>query len=448
MKIKYVIYIGLFFIICMLPSAGLFFSGVSQSMENRETAKTPVLLEEDGINKYFLSDAGKWFEDHFAFRNEMVTGYAKLMGKTFGVSSQQKVIVGKDGWLFYKDSLKDFQGTEQMTDRQLFDVAHSLGMIQQYAQKNGIRFAFTIAPNKNSLYGAYMPYYYQPFRKTEGNMERLKKYLQAERVNYIDLYEVFQNQQEILYHKRDSHWNYQGAALAADRILQGLGKQRPSYADRKFTVCADFEGDLDKMLYPSAVKPEEEIYYDPPAQFTYCEEVESNFAPKISTRSDGMGSLVMYRDSFGNALLPYMAEVYETAYFSRALPYQLQDLAQHKADTLIIERAERFLPDMAQEAPYMEAPDIEIPLADIKTGAEKTLEIVDLRQIKQGGFIQVTGKAPADALKDNSRIYIRVNGRQWYEAFPISDADGREGFSLLLPIAYDSENKFELFLME
>lgn len=156
----------------------------------------------------------------------------------------------------------------------------------------------------------------------------------------------------------------------------------------------------------------------------------------------------MYRDSFGNALLPYMAEVYETAYFSRALPYQLQDLAQHQADTLIIERAERFLPDMAQEAPYMEAPDIEIPLADIETGTEKTLEIADLRQIKQGDFIQVTGTAPADALKDNSRIYIRVNGSQWYEAFPVSDADGREGFSLLLPIAYDTENKFELFLME
>lgn len=347
---SYYLYIAAFLIIGLFPAAGLLFTGVQQSEENRNITKAPVLFVEDGINPYFLSDAGAWFEDHFAFRKETVTGFALLLGKTFGVSSQQSVITGTDGWLFYKDSLEDFQGIRQMTDRQLFDVAHSMAMIQQYAEKNGIQFAFTIAPNKNSLYGSYMPYYYQPFRKSKGNMERLKKYLQIEQMRYIDLYEVLSSKEQVLYHKRDSHWNNEGAALASDRILTGLGKEHPSYADREYEVRCDFEGDLDRMLYPAAAKPEEERYYIPSPQFTYCEEVESNFAPKISTVSKGSGSLVMYRDSFGNAFLPFMAEVYEQAYFSRALPYQLDDLAKHQADTLIIERAERFLPEMAREA--------------------------------------------------------------------------------------------------
>ena len=130
MKKKYYLYIAAFLIICMFPSAGLLFTGVQQSAENRDTAKAPALMKEDGMNQYFLNDAGAWFEDHFAFRKEAVTGYALLLGKTFGVSSQQGVITGRDGWLFYKDSLEDFQGTSQMTDRQLFDVAHSLAMIQ------------------------------------------------------------------------------------------------------------------------------------------------------------------------------------------------------------------------------------------------------------------------------------------------------------------------------
>ena len=234
MKNKYRIYIALFILICLFPSAGLLLSGVEQSSENRETAKAPVLMNEEGINVHVLSDAGAWFEDHFAFRNECVTGYALLLGKLFGVSAQTGVITGTDGWLFYKDSLEDFQGTGQMTQRQLFDVAHTMAMIQEYANNNGAEFAFMIAPNKNSLYREYMPYYYQPFRTNKSNMERLKPYLQ-ERVNYIDLYERLRSENEILYHKRDSHWNNEGAAMAADEILTCMGLEQ----EERYEGCSD-----------------------------------------------------------------------------------------------------------------------------------------------------------------------------------------------------------------
>ena len=54
------------------------------------------------------------------------------------------------------------------------------------------------------------------------------------------------------------------------------------------------------------------------------EEISSNFDPRITTVNPVKeGSLVMYRDSFGNALLPYMADAYANAYFSRGIPYQL-----------------------------------------------------------------------------------------------------------------------------
>ena len=89
------------------------------------------------LNPNFLKDAGTWFEDHFAFRDEAITAYALLLEKGFGVSAQERVITGKDGWLFYKDSLADFQGTAPMSERQLFDTAHSLAMIQEYARQHG-----------------------------------------------------------------------------------------------------------------------------------------------------------------------------------------------------------------------------------------------------------------------------------------------------------------------
>lgn len=444
-KYKYQIYILLFFALCLIPSFGLFFTGPEESSENRETAQMPQLYTEEGMNVHFLNDTGKWFEEHFAFRNEWVSSYALLMEKVFGVSSQERVIVGKDGWLYYKDSLDDFQGANQMTERQLYDVAHSMAMIQAYAKKNGADFAFTIAPNKNSLYGSNMPYYYQNFRTKGSNRERLLKYLKRENVHYVDLYEVFSSKGQVLYHKRDSHWNNEGASVAADAILTTLEKEHPSYTERKFQTRKDFFGDLNHMLYPAFAAAEEEIYYDPLPEFSYCGEVSSNFEPKISTEAKaGEGSLVMYRDSFGNALLPYMAEVYKDAYFSRGIPYYLFDLAEHGADTLVIERAERFLPDMAKEAANMEAPMVQEGMSDAKINPD----IKELQVVKQGESWKVTGVIPDDCLKTESKIYIKVNGKAVYEAFPVSCEDGQEGFSMFLgeSALQDGDNQFELYL--
>lgn len=446
MKKKYSVYNLLFLLICLLPSAGLFVTGIRESSENRDSAQMPGLLTDDGLNPYFLNDAGKWFEDHFAFREEAVTGYALLLGKGLGVSSQEKVITGTDGWMFYQDSLADFQGTMPMTDRQLFDTAHCIAMVQEYAHHNGADFVFAVAPNKNSLYGEYMPYYYQPPHKEKSNLERLEAYLQAEHVNYADLYGCFQNSSRMLYHKTDSHWNNLGAALAADRILSGIGKAHASYTDRPYSVRKDFQGDLAHMLYPAMPVFEEEIYYEPAPQFSFCGNVKSNFEPKISTRSDGDGSLVMYRDSFGNALLPFMAEAFESAWFSRALPYYLSDLSEHRADALVIERAERFLPEMAQQAPEMEAPAVVWDAAVM--GASVKAEC--LEETVKGEYTKVTGNLPMHVIKEQSRIYIRIGKGRCYEAFPVCAADGQEGFALLVRTRelQDAGHVLEIFVSE
>lgn len=430
MKKNYWIYIITFLVICLIPSAGLVSGQSETSSENRELAPAPALMDEDGFNERVLSDTGAYFEDHFAFRNEWVTGYAFLLDKVFGVSAQDGVITGQHNWLYYKDSLNDYQGSEQMTERQLFDVAHSLSLVQAYAEQNHIQFAFTVAPNKNSLYGDNMPYYYRFFREKENNFSRLQKYLDSEDICYVDLYNMLKEPTEVLYHARDSHWNNKGASMAADAVLKSLGKEHDSYQEREYQIRRDYEGDLDTMLYPAAVSKEDEIYYDPAPSFEYCEKVESNFEPKINTKAAGKdGSLVMYRDSFGNALLPFMAEAFGDAYFSRGVPYQLTDLFTYKADTLVIERAERFLPDMAANAPVMAAPII--PSRSL-TDVEFTEDIADLTVTDQGAFTKITGEVPAEELDVDSKIYIRVNGLLNYEAFPVARKDGKEGFQLLV----------------
>ena len=53
--------------------------------------------------------------------------------------------------------------------------------------------------------------------------ERLAEALEAEGVEYLDLFELFRSRSETLYFEHDSHWTSRGAALAADAINSVLG---------------------------------------------------------------------------------------------------------------------------------------------------------------------------------------------------------------------------------
>lgn len=419
-------YIALFFVICLIPFAGMPFAQAETSAENRTLAAFPsVYTEQEGFNVNFLSDAGDYFQDHFAFRNELVTANALLNGKLLGVSTASGVIQGTDNWLYYKDSLNDFQGTNLLSERSLFNIAHTLSMMQEGLQAKGVRFLFTVAPNKNSLYGENMPYYDSMKVTEENNLARLVPLLESEGVAYADLKSLFESQEEILYHERDSHWNNKGAALAADYLMELLEKEHDSYAHETYTEREDFIGDLDEMLYPAALTPETEIYYDRIQTFAYVGEVESNFDPRITTVNPvKSGSLVMYRDSFGNTLLPFLADTYSSAYFSRGVPYQLSDVDTMAADTVIVERAERFLPEMAENPPVMEAP-LALPSGEENTVAEDG--VPDVSMALQGTVYKISGWISPEYLDWDSEIYIRLNGEMLYEAFP---ADVEAGESL------------------
>ena len=239
----------------------------------------------------------------------------------------------------------------------------------------------------------------------------------------------------VLYHKRDSHWNNKGAAVAAETLLSSLKKEHVSYKEEPYNIKTDFTGDLDEMLYPLATTPEEEVYYGRQTTFAYVGEVGSNFDPKITTVNPVKeGSLVMFRDSFGNALLPFMADAYAKAYFSRGVPYQMSEVDEKDADTVIVERAERFLPEMAQSPPVMEGPERQVNVSEedtVPAGAGAVqCEI-------QGDLEKITGCIDEKYLDTDSRIYIRLNHDKIYEAFPmdVSTEDGKpdsSGFCLYL----------------
>lgn len=424
-------YVVVIMFLLVIPFAGMIFWPTQETTENTVLAKWPSFMTEKGINEEYLADMGAYFEDHFAFRQNFVTANALLRGKLLKTGATDQVVVGSDDWLYYAGTLDDYQGKNLFSERELYIVAQNIKMMQEYVESQGSRFILAVAPNKNSLYNANMPYYIQ-----EGgahNWDLLTEYLDACGVTYVDLHQLFQEEEEVLYFKRDSHWNNKGAVLAYNALMEQMGENHESYLNVPYEVEKVHSGDLDEMLYPLAVDLEEEYQYDKEFHFQYVNEVKDNMDDWIETVQPGeKSSLLMYRDSFGESLLPFMAEEMEHAYFSRLVPYNLTQVEQYHPDYVVVERVERRLSAFAEEAPIMRAPLRENPTS-LQAETDSTLHVE-----KQGGYLMISGKIDKEYIQTETEILVSVRDSatmetKTYQAFGILTEDGEgNGYQLYL----------------
>ena len=131
-----------------------------------------------------------------------------------------QVIVGKDDWLYFGGTVNDYRGRNLLSEREMYNVIHNITLMQNHVQQNGSQFVLMVIPNKNTLYDEAMPYYVKP--GDTSNLERLTELLTERGVEFIDVKELFQNEEEVLYFHRDSHWNNKGAVLAYNALMEKL----------------------------------------------------------------------------------------------------------------------------------------------------------------------------------------------------------------------------------
>ena len=367
----------IFIILCMgcllIPSVGMFIRPTQISYENRELAELPSLWSADGtFNRAFFDGLSDYVADHIALRDQLTAAQAIAEERIFSVSARDSVIAGDRDWLYYTATLDDYLHVDQISDRELYNIAHNVYLIQEYCTLLGKKFLFTIPPNKNSLYDEQMPAVYRRERerniengRAESDFERLLPYLEAEGVHYIDLDRLFSEQEAVLYYRKDSHWNNEGARLVYNALLDELGIGHENYEDLEPAITNDYIGDLNQMLYGAAAQPEEALHYLNSKDYFYYENGEAVTAPdsdmveenEVETINPlGKGNLLMYRDSFGNSLIPFLSEHFSYAYYSKIVPYPLSDLVTKLPDYVIIEKVERHLPTLAEVAPVMSAP--------------------------------------------------------------------------------------------
>ena len=391
-------------------------------------AAAPQLITEEGtLNKSFFQDFETYFNEHIALRNPLVYADAMIQTSLFQESNVSGVISGTEGWLYYSSTLDDFLGNNVLSDRQLYNLAHNFSVVQEYLEVQNIDFVLTIPPNKNTLYGENMPYYKSYIVNSEHSAANLASYLSTQNVCYLDLFQLFESQEETLYLLRDSHWNQKGACLAYNAIMDTLAYPHTDYSDAEPALVKNENGDLNKMLYSFYGTLEENYDYDLSQEYTYANEVESVEDGWIITENEsGTGSLLMFRDSFANTLIPFFSNEFSTAYYSKGEPNMLEQYVEaYDPDCVVIEKVERNIANYLNNPPIITPPPAELP-ANITIATTDTTGQIE-ESLNAVNYYQLSGTIDKQRMQEESEVLVQVDDNV-YRAYHT----GEDGYCLYL----------------
>lgn len=411
----------------LIPMAGMAFWPTNTSTENKTLAAWPSLIDKSGLNTEFLPQAGEYFEDHFAFRPALVNAASALEMAVFQESPMQEVIAGTDGWLFYWNTYDDYMGTNPLSDRQLYNIAHNLGLMKYSVNRDGAKFLFAVVPNKNSIYGQYMNKRY--LAAEIHNINRLNPLLDKEQIDCADLFAPFKEASEQIYFQKDTHWNSKGALLAYNILMNEMGIAHNDLSEIEPEVREDHLSDLDEILNPLTASPEMEYHYEPYLSFQTLGDFRDGMDSWIETvNPEGQGSLFMFRDSFGEALLPFFASHFKNLYFSRLTPYNLIQIKDLKPEWVVVERAERELRTLQTRAAIMTMPEVSV----LQYTDRIQSDLNPIQAVQDGGYLLFSQSGLP--VEDQDEVYLEA---VWDDGtskiWPVFYCD--DGFQVYLPSA-------------
>ena len=330
------------------------------NQENRSLAAFPTLRTRLDFAK-FPSAFEKFFSDRFSFRVPLIAARSWIAYNFFHASSNSKVVIGKQDWLFYDDDgTRPAQlNRSEMSEQELQSWVHELQARQDFLRRHGIKFLFVIAPEKGSIYPELMPDTWQRHKGTS-RLEQLQDYLRCHTsVDFVDAKSILLNAKlhgMTVYLPRDTHWNPHGAFLVSQEIFQHLHSDFPSVSplnSEQFKLEKGFvPADLAKMLglgeqlhddcfviVPAQARAV--IIDPPPPGLPQISRLGKSF--EVATHDPKLPKALVLRDSFCGFLAPYLSEHFSSTQYHWTNVFDTKSILQEHPNVVINELAERFL---------------------------------------------------------------------------------------------------------
>jgi hypothetical protein len=332
--------------------------GADPDAENRSLASFPALDATWSSLTGFLPGLDAWFSDHFAFRSDLVRWYGISRYLWLGVSSSSAVASGLNGYLFYIDDggLEDFTNQQPLTDSEIQIWRDAVVRAQRWCRAHGIAYAFTVVPDKSSIYPEFFP-------RTARRITRLSRTDQiitavTDTGAAIDVRQALLDEKRHVrvFQKTDTHWNPRGAYIGYRTIIDALRLQLPAIPPPKplsafQTVTKHTHGmDLAGMMGLTRVLGEEDLRLVPHQKRQYVVvEPKGNIVEagegRIVTEIPGstLPRAVIFRDSFTSAMAPFLSEHFSRVVYLWRNDFSVDEVEKEHPDVVLQEIVARHV---------------------------------------------------------------------------------------------------------
>lgn len=333
-------------------------SQASSSLEQRQLTQKPELTVASLLSGQFMLELEDYFADHFAFRSLLVQAGAYLKEWKGIPGSEQAVLLqqGSDNtvqkvgeasvsnqnntqYLIYKDRAYTLY---QYSPAAAEAYAEAINNFQQSANPE-LRVYSLLAPTSAEFIESEE---YQELTDSQAAAFNHVNEQLASEVGRVDVIDVLkQHTQDNIYFRTDHHWTALGAYYAYTELMSTMGEEAISLTSYTAGEITNFLGSAYKATLNVQLKkaPDTITYYEPLDDYTYTRHLTTGKTvtgqlvdPAYATPANGLYAvflggdfpwgeintghtngkkIVVVKDSYGNALIPFLLPHFETVYY-------------------------------------------------------------------------------------------------------------------------------------
>lgn len=475
-----IILVALFLLLLILPTIGMILQ-VNDNipiLENRELAGPPGFPQGLKDIENYPKQYESFWNDRFGFRNMLIKLNNMISVKYLSFSPHPKVILGKDGWLYYtgereRESFLKYE--EPLSEEVLTQYQGVFEEKNKWFQQKGIQYYVVIPPDKHKIYPEYLPEHTANILLSINEFTHYEQLVKHMRSNsdsdfFIDVKTPLLRQKDdkyLVYYKTDSHWNRIGVFIAYQQIFNKISEDFPGLKPKKLTEfdikTVEYSGDTAGLLAMNDFFKEEDFLVTPinpeHVKTTYFEDnyngipISRQFI--VSECGSCSRSAVIIRDSYAEDLIPLISQhfakvIYIDVYEDRDSIYKI--IKSEKPDIVIEEIVDRVFDYLIYSIPETKR-DI-LKLASSKYGiyddnwTSKTASLII--EDTQAGKVLLKGYIPLDDFKkayDNSlKILIKANGENLAK-LELSEKNINDGtFIIEFDVPENTRTKLEIIL--
>lgn len=288
------------------------------SNEMRKPAPRPTIKAELSSVVAFPRRFARWYGNHFAFRRALVRQHNVLKWSRLQTAPTDKIVCGRDNWVFYADSqtLTQVRGAMPFTEEEIDLWVDMLVERRAWLADRGCRYLLAVAPSKARIYPEYLPAGYEPVGPSRQD-QLLAALEERTDIRFIDLGPALIDERsndrggDLTFYKYGTHWTERGALRGWREIVALLpevfSEMPPAVGALERTLIEGSQGDTwSARLYLEDHLVQEDWSLALPVEPQSTPLPTSRFG-KLFVGSDDQPRVMLFHDSFGTALRPLLA---------------------------------------------------------------------------------------------------------------------------------------------